>query len=254
MLSVLRRIVLRELTKAYKLGVDISISRVIRVFNLNSSLTYKFVKELESEGIVESTKRGWWRLRDNSRARSLAEFILSQPVESAFYKYFPEVVPETYYYIAELPIQEWFGVKGYDLVIVDKRLKGRLNPPPRYKVVYTSLRGRSWRYDESFGASIGTLEQSLADLLSYDPLYPIELFLVNNLYRVDLDETARRCTPEGLRRLASFIAFYSLAVGKLIPSKTRFLRLVDNEEILSRVFTNTITWIYANDVDVRRNI
>ena len=144
--SILRDTVVMQLAKAYRLGVDVSIARVARVFNFNSGLLYRFVRRLEGEGLVEKSGRGRYRFRSTSRVERLVEYILSSARGSEFYSYFPEYVPETQYYIVDLPSQEWFGVRGPILVVVDERLRGRIDPPPSYRVIYASMRGRMWRY------------------------------------------------------------------------------------------------------------
>ncbi len=248
--SRLRDIVVFQLAKAYRLGVDVSVARLVQVFNFNSGLVYRFVRELEGEGLVERVSRGRYRLRGSERVEKLVDYVLSGIGGSEFYPYFPEVVPETQYYIVDLPSQEWFRAREYTLVVVDERLKGRIRPPPYYKVVYTPMRGRRWRYDWDLRASVGAVEQSLADLLSYDPDYPVEQYIYLNMDRIDLDEVAKKATAEGLKRLATFLAFLSAVLGKPIPSAISYNTLLD-EDVLRERYSEYITWVFTNGLHQR---
>ncbi len=249
-MSRLRRVVLLQLAKAWKLDLPISVGRLVKVFGLNSGLVYKFLRELAREGLVVEEARGSWRLCDAGKA--LAEYALGSIPENV-YGYWARVVPEVYYYIAEPPSIEWLGFPEKVLVIVDNALEGRIEPPKNYIVVYKSMRGRRWRYDWDLGVSKGFTEQSLADLLSYDPAYPVEQYVLYNINRVDIDEVARRVTPNGLRRLATFLAFFRLSSGKLVPTRLNYLRLAD-PEILERRLGEYIELVYANGVAERRGI
>lgn len=253
MISNLRKTILIQLVKARRLGLGVPISRIVRVFNFNSGLTYKFLRELESEGVVEKVSRGVWMLVDNAKARVLAEYVLMDANwRSRFCGYFSENVPDIYYYVPDLPTT-WFGAVAYVLVIADSVLKGRINPPSEYKVVYTSLRGKKFKFNWDRKLPLGSWEQSIADFLSYDPYYPIEQFLVWYHGDYDLDDVARRATPYGLKRLSTFLSFMRMSVGKPIATSFDYISLFD-EEIYERYVSEYFTWVFANGVDVRRNI
>lgn len=251
-LSRLRWCVLLQLAKAWRFGLSVSISRVIKVFNLNSSLVYGFLRELEEDGLAERTQRGWWALSNTRRARVLAEYIL-ESVNDGIHDYWVKHVPEVYYYIAEPPSVEWLGYPSEALVIVDERLKNGLKPPSGYRVIYTDMRGRRWRYEWSLGYSRGLPEQSIADLLSYDSSYPVEQYILSNISRVDLDEVAKKATAKGLKRLSTFLAFLRLATGKLLPTGFNYLTLLD-EGVLNEKLSEYTTLIFANNVAEERRL
>ncbi len=245
---------LYNLAKAWRLGLDegIPAGRIVRVFSLNSSLTYRFLGELRSEGIVEPAGRGWWRIRDTSRARALMEYVLESAPESP-YDYWASAVPEVYYYVAEPPSIEWLGYPEKTLVMVDESLRNRINPPKDYRVVYVSLRGRRWRYDWDMRIARATAEQALADLLSYDDDYPVEQYIYLNIDRIDLDDVARRASPKGLRRLATFLAFLRTSTGREVPTTMDYLGLADPRVLRERLGEYT-GLVFANSIAEKRGI
>lgn len=250
-LSSLRRVVLAQLAKAFKLSLSIPASRLVTLFKLNGLLTYRFLRGLESDGVVEQVSKGRWMLKDSFKARSLAEYALSE--WRSTYPYFPENVPDVYYYMADLPTP-WFGGVAYHVIIAEPILKGRITPPSnKYKVIYVPLRGRRARFNWSIMMPVGEREQSIADLLSYDPYWPVELYITWYYGDFDLDGVARRCTPHGLRRLASFISFMRMSVGRPRIASFDYLALLD-EEAYKRYVSEYFTWIFANGVDVKRNV
>ena len=251
-MSKLRWAVLFTLAKSWVLGISVPVGRLIRVFNLNAGLVYRYLEELKSDGIAEPAGRGMWRLRGNRKAQALASYILESRPESV-YEYWASTVPEVYYYIAEPPSIEWLGFPSRVLVIVDDALRGKITPPDDYLVVYASLRGRRWRYDWGIGASRAQPEQALADLLSYDPNYPAEQYILNNLPLIDLDDVARRCTPEGLRRLATFLAFLRTATGRPVPASVDYLSLADPRIVEERL-GEYVGVVYGNGVAEKRGI
>jgi hypothetical protein len=252
MLSRLRWAVSTQLAKGYFLGVDIPVSRIIGVFGLNSGLVYRFLRELEGEGIVERVGRGRYRVVDSYRGRVWAEYIAST-VKITGYSYFQEAVPEVYYYIAEPPSMEWLGFPERILMLVDEKLKERLSPPSKYIAVYKSLRGRRWRYDWSLRVSRAVAEQALADLLSYDPNYPAEQYIYLNMDSIDLDEVARRSTLEGLKRLSTFLAYLRISTGKPIATRFNYISLADRSILEERLGEYT-TLIFANGIDIAGGI
>lgn len=256
-LSNLRRIVLTQLAKAWRFDLGVPASRLVTVFNLNGLLAYRFLGELESEGVAERTGRGKWKLRDTSKARSLSEYALGLWTEECrrkplTYQYFCENVPDVYYYKPDLPTT-WFGSVEYTLVVVDPVLRDRVNPPGEYRFIYVSLRGRRFKFREQFMIPVGTREQSTADFLSYDPYYPVEQYILWYYGDFNLDEVARRCTAQGLRRLSTFLSFMRMAVGKPRATSFNYLSLLD-EEMYRRYMSEYFTWVFANGVAEAKNI
>jgi hypothetical protein len=162
-------------------------------------------------------------------------------------------VPEVYYYVAEPPSIEWLGYPEKTLVVVDESLRGRINPPRGYKVVYASLRGRRWRYDWDLRVSRALPEQALADLLSHDPGYPAEQYIYLNLDSIDLDEVAKRTIREGLRRLSTFLAFLRVSTGRLIPTGFNYIALAD-AELLEERLGEYVGLVFGNGVAEKRGI
>ena len=252
MFSRLRWVVSLQLAKAYRLGVGVVVSRIVRVFNLNSGLVYRFLRELESEGLVERSGRGLYRVRDSGRASKWVEFILSS-IDGGVYEYLSMVIPEIYYYITEPPSIEWLGYPDKTLIVIDKLLEGRIDPPEKYRVVYTDMRGRVWRYDWDRRVSIASPEQALADLLSYDPEYPVEQYILLNIDNIDLWMISRKTTIKGLRRLSTFLAYLRISTGKIIKTPFNYVGLID-EKLLSERLGEYSTLIFTNGIDVKRNI
>ena len=245
-LSRLRWAVLLQLAKSWRLGLPVPITRAIRVFNLNSRLVYRFLRELVDDGVAEQAGRGLWRLRDNTRARALAEYVLEAIPESP-YDYWARVVPETYYYVAEPPSIEWLGYPEETLVIVDNVLRDRISPPKGYKVIYTSMRGREWRYDWDMAAARACREQAIADLLGYDPDYPVEQYIYLNMGRIDLDKVAKKTNREGLKRLATFLAFLRTTGYRVATRELNYLSLADPATLEERL-GEYVGLVYANGV------
>jgi len=252
MLSRLRLVVSLQLAKAYRLGVPVPAGRIVRVFNLNSRLVYRYLGALEGEGLVERAGRGLYRVRASGRADAWAEYVLSQVREGA-HAYFQRVVPEVYYYLAEPPSIEWLGFAERRLAVVDEALRGRLSPPRGYRVVYASLRGRRWRYSWDLGAAVASPEQALADLLSHDPGFPAEQYLLLNLGRLDLAEVARRATRRGLARLSTFLAFLRVATGRPLPQPFNYLALCD-DRVLEERLGEYVSLVFGNGAAERRNV
>lgn len=252
-MSRLRWAVLSELAKAWRLNLDVPVARVIRVFSLNSGLVYKFLGELRSNEVAEEVGRGRWALRDTSRARALAEYVLEAVDGCSWHVYWTTAVPGVYYYIAEPPSIEWLGFPGRALVVVDEPLRGKIDPPKGYKLVYTSMRGRVWRYDWDLKASRGLPEQSLADLLAYDPAYPVEQHIYSSLRRLNLDEVARRTTAQGLRRLSTFLSFLRMATGEPIATEFDYFKLAD-PIVLEERLSEYAALVFANGVAEARGV
>lgn len=252
-MSRLRWAVLLELAKAWRLNLDAPAARIIRVFNLNSGLVYKFLRELENDGIAMEVGRGRWALRDTSGARALADYVLETSEDLGLHGHWTRTVPEVYYYIAEPPSIEWLGFPGRTTIIVDKLLKGRVDPPKGCRLIYTSMRGRIWRYDWDLRVPRGLPEQSLADLLAHDPDYPVEQYIYNNLEWLNLDEIARRTTPQGLRRLSTFLSFLRMVTGEPVAAGFDYFGLAD-PAILEERLDEYTGLLFANGVAEARGV
>jgi hypothetical protein len=111
-----------------------------------------------------------------------------------------------------------------------------------------NLRGREWRWDDRWG-SVASEDQAVADILSYDPLYPIEADIVWNFNKLNLDGIARRCTANGLKRLSNTLAFMETWLGLDVRTGIDFYKLLDRELfkqqlpiLLSYGFANEALW------------
>jgi len=251
-LSRLRWSILLQLAKAWRLGLSVPVGRIIRVFNFNSLMVYRFLRELEEDGLAEERGRGSWGLSGSRRARVLAEYVL-ESAGGGVHEYWARHVPEVYYYIAEPPSIEWLGYPGETLVVADECLRGRLKPPRGYRVVYTSMRGRRWRYEWSLGYSRGLPEQSIADLLSYNPSYPVEQYILSSIDWLDINEVARRASIEGLKRLSTFLSFLRLSTGKPLPAGFNYLALLD-PGVLDKRLGEYVTLVFANNIAEERGL
>jgi hypothetical protein len=115
------------------------------------------------------------------------------------------------YYIAYPRLQSWFGLTPY-LIVLDKRLAGALELPKGVGVVgessglgeglvlavFTSLRGRSFKYSWDYHLPIASLEQGYADLISYTPFWAnIIPDVLLNMDVLDIDEIFDRATRAG---------------------------------------------------------
>lgn len=244
---------LLELTKAWRLNLDVSAAQIIRVFGLNSGLAYKFLRELRNDDIAKEVSHGRWTLCDTGKARALAEYVMETLKNCGWHEYWAKAVPEVYYYIAEPPSIEWLGFPERTLVIVDRLLQGKIDPPKSYMLVYTGMRGRIWRYDWDLKVSKGLPEQSLADLLAYDPAYPVEQYIYSNLNWLNLDEVARRTTAQGLRRLSTFLSFLRMTTGEPIATGFDYFRLAD-PIILEERLSDYTSLVFANGIAEKRGV
>lgn len=238
-----------QLAKGYLLGTCVKVGRTGRVFSVSRAAVRGFLARLEGEGLVRREGKGCYVFTSAVEGR-IAELLGS--IGAKWHEYFQRTVPEVHYYVAELPL-EWLGYAGRTLVVVDRALRGRISPPRGYRVVYVELRGRKWTYDWDLGYPRAALEQAAADLLSYDPAYPVEQYLLLHMGEVDLDEVARRATQHGLRRLSTFLAYLRVASGRPIAAGFNYLRLADRRILEERLGEYT-SLIFANSLDAARGI
>jgi hypothetical protein len=139
------------------------------------------------------------------------------------------------------------------LIVFDRRLAGALELPKGIKVVdessglgeglvlavFTSLRGRSFKYSWDYHLPIASLEQGYADLISYTPFWAnIIPDVLLNMDVLDIDEIFDRATGAGRRRLATALAYYMALTGRVVTLKTPLYSLVD-EGLLSYVIKMT---------------
>jgi len=61
-LSRLRWSILLQLAKAWRLGLSVPVGCIIRVFNFNSLMVYRFLRELEEDGLAEESGYGLSRV------------------------------------------------------------------------------------------------------------------------------------------------------------------------------------------------
>ncbi len=81
----------------------------------------------------------------------------------------------------------------------------------------------------------------------------IELDVLWNLDRIDLDEDARRCAPKGLRRLATLLAFYRVATGRPLPTGFSYVALAETE-LLRRKLSELVSYVFVDGEDTEKGI
>jgi hypothetical protein len=252
--SKVRFTVLASLAKGSKLSIPVTPRSVARVYGVNLTETYRFFRRLESSGLAVRVRGGYVL---SERGLALVDFVVStlpNPTQwsSPFMEWVRRSVPDTMYYIAYPRLQSWFGLTPY-LIVFDRRLAGALELPKGIKVVdessglgeglvlavFTSLRGRSFKYSWDYHLPIASLEQGYADLISYTPFWAnIIPDVLLNMDVLDIDEIFDRATGAGRRRLATALAYYMALTGRVVTLKTPLYSLVD-EGLLSYVIKMT---------------
>lgn len=241
----------------YSLGV--TPKSVIETYGLNTPATYSFFKTLEKEGMVARASNGY--VVRGGRGSRLVGFILESLREGDFgifteyLRYFRENVPDTMYYIVD-PAKygaAFFGWPERILVIVDKKLKGMIKSPSDVKVIYTSLRGREFRFDWDSYLSYASQEQAFADAFSYgdDPSYIYDVIWY--LEQIDVDKMLSLSKAKGLGRLATLLAYYMVITGKKIPSRFAIERLADPDQYPEAISVGTSA-ILDDRISSKRNI
>ena len=274
--SRLRGIVYSNTAKAGLWGVGVSASRLSRVFKLNAWYTRRVLEELVDRGLAVKVKRGNYALAGTEKALKWRDWILGELLE--FYRSSPTAypplftkLPETAYYVSKpyIYIQTWFGLPQGQLTFIDITLKGKpvlegitwvdlseyreatLTTPVTIPV-FVNLRGREWRWDDRWG-SVASEDQAVADILSYDPLYPIEADILLNFNKLNLDGIARRCTVNGLKRLSNILAFMETWLGLDVRTGIDFYKLLDRE-LFKQQLPILLSYGFANEALWRLNI
>ena len=249
--SRVRFAVLVSLAKGYHVGVPVAPRSVARVFGVNVTETYRFMRLLASEGFAVRTRGGYVL---TSRGARLGECALEAlPRLNDGLDYLRASVPETMYYVFTPPFQSWFGA-ARPLVVIDKRLKGKADVRGMVEglVVYASMRGRVYGYDWDLYVTRPSVEQGYADAVSYDPewlSYIPDILL--NLDRLDLRELMARATPEGVRRVATAIAYYEMLTGRRYGVPVS--KLID-DELVSDIVSFVTPLVVDGRVLEARNI
>jgi len=96
-------------------------------------------------------------------------------------------------------------------------------------------------------------EQSIVDLLSYNPSYPVEQYILSSIDWLDINEVARRASIEGLKRLSTFLAFLRLATGKPLPAGFNYLALLD-PGVLDKRLSEYVALVFANNIAEERGL
>jgi len=273
--SKVRAAILLCLVKASKLGISVTPRSIARVFGVNFTETYKFMKNLLGQEFVEKTPRGF---KLTEKGLKLVDFTLTlipspKSWSSSELDWVRKNIPDTLYYISRPHTQTWFGPAPL-LLVVDKRLQDRIVFPENFVligdyvesskyivrgqitnilVLYASLRGREYKYSWDNYLTWGSLEQSYADLLSYMPFW--EEFLPDILLNsklFDLDKLFKKASEKGKKRLATGIAYYATLTGWKPILKTPLYSLVD-ERVIGRVISIT-PYLLDSSVLVSRNI
>lgn len=273
--SKVRAAVLMCLVKASRLGLSVTPRSVARVYGTNFTETYRFMRSLVDQGLVEKTTSGFTL---SEKGLEIAEFVLSlvpspEPYSSVEFNWIRKNLPDTVYYISKPWLQTWFGLTPH-LLIIDSRLQGKIklpesfitvqaykrtlrqsNSPPQQRVIveFSSLRGREYKYSWDNYLSWSSLEQSYADLISYMSVW--EEFLPDillNTRLLDLDKLLSKANTRGKKRLATGLAYYAVLTGWKPVLKSPIYRLVD-EKLVKKVVSIT-PYLLDTTITVTRNI
>ncbi len=250
--SKVRYAVLIILAKAWRLGIPVTPRSIARVFGVNLAETYGFMGKLAEEGMVNRV-RGGYVLTD--KGSKLVDFVLEAiPRLNDGFDSLRTSLPDTMYYVFTPPFQSWFGVSR-PLVIVDRRLRGLVDMDNSgFIVIYTSMRGREYKYNWDTFLPHPSIEQGYADVVSYDPewlSYIPDILL--NLERLDLDKLLDKATGEGARRIASALAFYETLTGKRKLLKKYLYSLVCGE-LVKEIASFTIPLLVDSRVVEAKNL
>lgn len=250
--SRVRYAVLLVLAKAYKLGIPVTIRSIIRVFGLNIPETYRFVNKLLEEGLVVKNKSGYIL---SEKGAKLVDFVYTTvPRLGDEFDYFRKYIPDTMYYIVVPRFQSWFGVYK-PLVIVDKKLKNMVKTPSNATIVYCVMRGRDYRYDwDNYVSQSSSIEQAYADLISYDKewiSYTPDILL--NLDQIDIDLLLEKASPEGRKRIATAVAYYTTVTGLRYRVPPRVFRLLD-ESLVDEIASFVTPLVFDSRVIEARNL
>jgi len=266
--SKVRAAVLICLVKASRFSLPVNPRSIARVYGVNLSETYRFLRRLVDFGFALKNDHGYVL---SSRGLKIFEPILGllpnpDPWRSRELEFIRRFLPDTMYYVSQPMLQSWFGLTP-TLLVVDKRLRGRINLPSgfinlgsrrrpgsgnRVFVVYSSLRGREYKYSWDSYLTHATIEQSYADLISYMPTW--EDFLPDVLLKsslFDMDKLLEKTTLEGRRRIATAIAYYSTLSGWRPLLKMNLYSLV-SEDLVDRLVAITPYLVDSSIIESRR--
>ena len=168
--------VLRELSKAYFLGVGVSVRAVSRVYGVRPGSAYGYLRKLGEEGVA--VKEGASvRLRSPAVARAFMEVLEAEAerlglgeAERVLYLR----VPDTLYYVATVSGRAFAPAPS--VLVVDREAYSRLGNREKEvlrgffgTVVAGSLRGRRRFFSWECMLALAEEPQAYADVLSYHP-------------------------------------------------------------------------------------
>jgi len=168
---------LRELAKAYQLGLGVSARAVSRIYEVRPASIYDYLNKLEGEGVVVRNNKEYV-LVDERIAEAVSALLEAEAKalgysDGSFVLY--TKVPDTMYYIVSPP-NKVFASKRSTVLIIDRRVYGRLSSEDvnalktTYDVVVSaSLRGRKRIFDREIGLTKADYPYCYANVLSYHP-------------------------------------------------------------------------------------
>jgi len=209
--------VLRELAKAYQLGLGVSARAISRVYGVRPASVYDYFNKLEEQGIV--TRRGREYALTDRRIAEAVHTLLESEARALGYSGGELVlytkVPDTAYYVSSAP-GKVFAPKRSAVVVIDEKVYRRLSGEDvkaleiTYDaVVSASLRGRRRIFDWEVGLTKADYPYCYADLLAYHP-FPIDA-VYSLVYDVEvgvltLKEVLKLCRNERCARIVEGLA------------------------------------------------
>jgi len=244
--------VMMALAKSRYIGLPVTPRSISRIYRVNLSFVYRFFRLLEDSKMILRVGKGYVM---SDKGSELVNMIIDMIPRSGDDKidFLKRSLPDTMYYIFTPMFQRWFGLRK-TLVVIDKRLRGKINIRCDLCVtIYTTLRGRKYRFDWDNYVSKADPEQGYADLISYDESWEEYIpDILLNYDLMDLDEIIERSSAEGRRRIATALTYYKTLVGNKIPTKLFVPRIVDKKYI--RNLTVMIPYLLDNRIIEARNI
>jgi len=209
--------ILRELAKAYRLGLGVSARAISRVYGVRPASVYDYLGRLKKEGLVIRRDREYVLV--NKRIADAVHTLLELEAEALGYSGGEFVLytrmPDTAYYIASPP-SKVFAPKRSTVVVIDRRVYSMLSgediralETAYDAVVPATLRGRKRIFDWEVGLTRADYPWCYADLLSYHP-FPFDA-VYSLVYDVEaemlsLGEVLRLCRNERCSKIVRGLA------------------------------------------------
>jgi len=229
--------VLRELVKAYRLGLGVSARAISKVYGVRPASVYEYLGKLESESLV--VRNGKEYILVDERIAEAVHRLLELEAEALGYSGGEFVlytkVPDVTYYIASPP-SKVFALRRSTVIVIDRKAYERLSNEDintlkaTYDVVVPApLRGRKRIFDWEVGLTKADYPYCYADLLAYHP-FPIDA-VYSLVYDVEvgvltLKEVLRLCSNERCAKIIRGL------VSKLESSDIPLTGLSTDEEAL----------------------